>query len=89
MNREEKEFYQVDVIASDFGNPRKSTTFSIQVQLLDVNDEKPVFDNIPNNCEIVENSAAQTGIFDNCLCYTYVSISKYNKNLNPYTLSLI
>merc|ERR1719376_116311 len=58
LNREEKEFYQVDVIASDFGNPRKSTTFSIQVQLLDVNDETPVFDNIPNNCEIVENSAA-------------------------------
>ena len=73
MNREEKEFYQVDVIASDFGNPRKSTTFSIQVQLLDVNDEKPVFDNIPNNCEIVENSAAQTG--------KLFIIFKYDKNV--------
>ena len=73
MNREEKEFYQVDVIASDFGNPRKSTTFSIQVQLLDVNDETPVFDNIPNNCEVNENSAALTGILTRyklllCIC---------------------
>ena len=64
LNREEKEFYLVNVIASDFGNPRKSTTFSIQVQLLDINDEKPVFDNVPNNCEVNENSAAQTGIFN-------------------------
>merc|ERR1719376_1989225 len=91
LNREEKEFYQVDVIASDFGNPRKSTTFSIQVQLLDVNDETPVFDNIPNNCEIVENSAALDDVCqiraidsdeNSNLMYKITSYSCFDENEN-------
>merc|ERR1719376_1268365 len=91
LNREEKEFYQVDVIASDFGNPRKSTTFSIQVQLLDVNDEKPVFDNIPNNCEISENAAVLTDVCqiravdsdeNSNLMYKITSYSCFDENEN-------
>ena len=61
MDRDEQELYEVAVVATDFGNPRLNSTFVIQIQLTDTNDEPPVFGNMPNDCIIEENSISGTG----------------------------
>merc|ERR1719376_704332 len=76
LDRDEQELYEVAVMATDFGNPRLSSTFVIQVQLTDTNDEPPVFGNMPADCIIEENSGSDTNI-----CQVTATDNDENSNL--------
>ena len=43
LDREERDFYNFTVIASDGGPPRMSSTVDITLEVLDINDNAPVF----------------------------------------------
>jgi len=55
LDRETKDFYQLKIIAYDKGNPPKSGTVMLHIEIQDVNDNLPVFANGTYEVEIGEN----------------------------------
>ena len=62
LNREEKAVYDLFMEAKDKGSPSLSSTVSLKVIVLDKNDNSPAFSKDPYNCEIDENSAANSRV---------------------------
>ncbi|XP_030055623.1 protocadherin-16 [Microcaecilia unicolor] len=55
LNREEKEQYNLTVVASDHGFPRRTSTQSLSILVIDVNDEAPAFERAEYEITILEN----------------------------------
>ncbi|KAF7700912.1 hypothetical protein HF521_002077 [Silurus meridionalis] len=57
LDREKKAFHQLMLTALDGGNPVKSGTAQINITVLDINDNNPVFSNAIYKVSIAENSS--------------------------------
>lgn len=62
LDRESVARYQVTVIATDGGDPPRSGSLNVIVNVIDVNDNSPVFDAESYRATIVENSAPLTPV---------------------------
>ena len=56
IDREEKDKYELEVMAEDKGNPKLNTTAIVQVFVKDVNDNPPVFEHQVYNLTLSENT---------------------------------
>nr|XP_033783590.1 protocadherin alpha-2-like [Geotrypetes seraphini] len=56
LDRELQSFHQLKLIAFDGGNPRKSSDLNILINVLDANDNAPVFDQAVYRAKILENA---------------------------------
>ena len=62
LDREDQANLEVTIIAKDNVNPVKSSTATISVQVIDINDNNPVFDDYLPFYDIPENSGKDTSI---------------------------
>ena len=58
IDREERELYQLDIIATDNGQPPMSSQVSLTIAVLDVNDNEPVFESDIYDFRVFENEAS-------------------------------
>ncbi|KAK7922753.1 hypothetical protein WMY93_009655 [Mugilogobius chulae] len=63
LDREEVSNYDITIKATDCGEPPLSTTKTLSIQILDVNDNSPQFEQNPLYFYIVENNVAGTSLF--------------------------
>ncbi|XP_058264267.1 protocadherin gamma-A11-like [Hemibagrus wyckioides] len=56
LDKESKSFYDIAITAKDLGTPPQSSTKIIHVELMDVNDNSPVFIQSPYNFYVAENN---------------------------------
>lgn len=57
LDRETKDFYHLTIVAEDQGIPSRSSSANISIQILDANDNAPVFSNQSYTMYIKENEA--------------------------------
>ncbi|KAM9729569.1 protocadherin-16 [Menidia menidia] len=57
LDRETKAEYKLEVVAVDLGSPAFSATVTVQVKVLDVNDNSPVFSKSSYTAEVSEDAA--------------------------------
>lgn len=62
LDRETREYYSLGVLAYDGGAPPKSGELLVAVNVMDVNDNKPTFDQAVYEVTILENVEAETSI---------------------------
>ena len=62
LDRETTDIYRFDVFATDLGNPPLSDSIRIRVNIEDINDSPPVFDQEVYTGEVVENSVEGTSV---------------------------
>ena len=62
LDRENERSYNLKIIARDGGRPRKTGSVDVTVQILDENDNDPVFDNTTYNATVAENIPINTNI---------------------------
>ena len=55
LDREEWDYYAITVVATDHGDPPRSSTTSVVIHVIDVNDHSPVFGNQTFNFYVAEN----------------------------------
>ena len=55
LDREDTDLYSFDVVATDNGTPERQATTSILVHVLDVNDNAPEFDDIPDTVSVEQS----------------------------------
>lgn len=55
LDREEQETFNLTIVAEDHGTPQHSTTQVLSVQVIDVNDEPPLFEKSQFEAQIREN----------------------------------
>ncbi len=60
LDREERDYIKLVLVANDGGSPQKSGTVKIHVTVLDVNDNAPVCKQSVFKTEVSENSSAGT-----------------------------
>lgn len=53
----------LQIMASDGGDPSRSGVLEVQINVLDVNDNSPRFDNVSMETNLMENSPPQTMVF--------------------------
>ncbi|XP_077589333.1 protocadherin alpha-6-like isoform X1 [Stigmatopora nigra] len=63
LDREELSHYQITIKASDCGDPPLSSVKTFEVEVSDVNDNKPHFDQSPFNFYLLENNMAGASVF--------------------------
>ncbi|XP_072290330.1 protocadherin alpha-2-like [Eucyclogobius newberryi] len=63
LDREQVSNYDITIKATDCGEPPLSTTKTLSIQILDVNDNSPKFEQNPLYFYIVENNVAGTSLF--------------------------
>nr|XP_006814542.1 PREDICTED: cadherin-23-like [Saccoglossus kowalevskii] len=63
VDREEYEWLNITVGAMDKGNPPLNSTAAVYFQITDINDNAPVFTNLENETEVLENATIGTPIF--------------------------
>ncbi|XP_077983747.1 protocadherin-1-like [Glandiceps talaboti] len=64
LDREQISFYELELIAKDFGTPSRSGSALINISLIDANDHSPVFQNTSYSTEIKENQAPGVELVD-------------------------
>lgn len=64
LDRETREEYTLEVVATDRGSPILSTTVTVEVKVLDVNDNSPVFSRSSYSVEVSEDAAEGTQVLD-------------------------
>ncbi|XP_011499727.1 PREDICTED: cadherin-related tumor suppressor-like [Ceratosolen solmsi marchali] len=60
LDREEQDYYALEVVASDQGCPRRSSTVSVVVHIIDENDNAPEFSNSSFTFHLRENEPADS-----------------------------
>ena len=60
IDREMQDSYQVELVASDGGNPMLSSSSSFSISISDINDHQPVFSSVMYEFSVMEN--AQPGV---------------------------
>ncbi|XP_026186775.1 protocadherin alpha-4-like [Mastacembelus armatus] len=63
LDKETTQMYNITITAKDLGNPALSSTKVIQVDVLDVNDNSPLFTERPYTFYVPENNKAGMSIF--------------------------
>ncbi|XP_028838477.1 protocadherin gamma-C5-like isoform X19 [Denticeps clupeoides] len=63
LDREKTSEYNVEITATDSGSPALKSTKIINVRILDVNDNPPVFSQASYNVNVQENNPAGTSLF--------------------------
>ncbi|XP_067104231.1 protocadherin gamma-A11-like [Osmerus mordax] len=63
LDKESKPFYDITITAKDLGAPPLSSNKVIQVEIVDVNDNSPVFTQSPYTFYVVENNMPGMAIF--------------------------
>ncbi|XP_075712344.1 protocadherin gamma-B5-like isoform X7 [Rhinoderma darwinii] len=63
VDREDNDVYNITITATDRGSPPLSTTKSIRLEVTDVNDNSPVFDQTRYDVYVPENKAAGSLLF--------------------------
>nr|XP_022313030.1 cadherin-23-like [Crassostrea virginica] len=64
LDREVVSSYNLTVIAIDRGNPQKTGTTNVTVELIDVNDKPPRFLNLPQILKVKENETGHQNYFN-------------------------
>ncbi|XP_074527695.1 protocadherin-16 isoform X1 [Halichoeres trimaculatus] len=64
LDRETKAEYSLEVVATDKGSPALSTTVMVEVKVLDVNDNSPVFSKSSYSVEVSEDAAEGTQVLE-------------------------
>ncbi|XP_040006119.1 protocadherin-16 isoform X2 [Xiphias gladius] len=64
LDRETRAEYTLEVVATDRGSPILSTTVTVEVKVLDVNDNSPVFSRSSYSVEVSEDAAEGTQVLD-------------------------
>uniref|UniRef100_A0A3Q3JL15 Protocadherin-16 n=1 Tax=Monopterus albus TaxID=43700 RepID=A0A3Q3JL15_MONAL len=62
LDREEQEVFNLTIVAEDHGVPQLSTTQVLCVQVIDVNDEAPVFQRAEFEAQVMENQRPGTTV---------------------------
>ncbi|XP_066507713.1 protocadherin-16-like [Hoplias malabaricus] len=62
VDREEQDSYNLTIVAEDHGMPQHSTTQVLSVQVIDVNDEAPLFEKSEYEVQVRENQPAGTSV---------------------------
>lgn len=62
LDREEQEAFNLTIIAEDHGIPQLSTSQVLSVQVIDVNDEAPVFQRAEFDALVTENKGPGTTV---------------------------
>ncbi|KAF7668307.1 hypothetical protein LDENG_00013580 [Lucifuga dentata] len=62
LDREEQEVYNLTIVAEDHGTPQLSTSQVLCVQVIDVNDEAPVFQLAEFETQVMENQGPGTTV---------------------------
>ncbi|XP_056408915.1 protocadherin-16 [Hyla sarda] len=62
LDREETAGYNLTLVAMDYGSPRLSSTQTLSVSVLDVNDDVPTFEKAQYEGHVKENQAAGTTV---------------------------
>ncbi|XP_074505030.1 protocadherin alpha-8-like [Sebastes fasciatus] len=73
LDREEVSHYEITIKATDCGEPSLTTVKTLSIQIADVNDNSPHFQQTPLQFYLVENNVAGNSIF---------SVSATDKDLN-------
>ncbi|XP_037635748.1 protocadherin alpha-8-like isoform X13 [Sebastes umbrosus] len=73
LDREEVSHYEITIKATDCGEPPLSTVKTLSIQIADVNDNRPHFQQTPLEFYLLENNVAGNSIF---------SVSATDKDLN-------
>ncbi|XP_034037724.1 protocadherin alpha-8-like [Thalassophryne amazonica] len=73
LDREQMSYYEIPIKATDCGEPPLSTLKTLNIQISDVNDNSPHFEQNPLQFYLVENNVAGKSIF---------SVSATDKDLN-------
>ncbi|XP_049442716.1 protocadherin alpha-8-like [Epinephelus fuscoguttatus] len=73
LDREEVSHYEITIKATDCGEPPLSTVKNLNIQISDVNDNRPQFSQNPLQFYLVENNVAGASVF---------SVSATDKDLN-------
>ncbi|XP_034546279.1 protocadherin Fat 4-like [Notolabrus celidotus] len=63
LDREQVSHYEITIKATDCGDPPLSTFKTLNIQILDVNDNRPLFEQNPLQFYLVENNVAGGSIF--------------------------
>ncbi|XP_077122280.1 protocadherin gamma-B5-like isoform X9 [Ranitomeya variabilis] len=63
LDREDNDVYNITITATDRGSPPLSTTKTIRLEVTDVNDNAPVFDQARYDVYVSENKAAGSSLF--------------------------
>ncbi|KAM4590460.1 protocadherin-16-like isoform 1-T2 [Fundulus diaphanus] len=62
LDREEQDIFNLTVVAEDHGIPQRSASQTLRVQVIDVNDEAPWFEESHYEAQISENKPAGTSV---------------------------
>lgn len=62
LDREEQDIFNLTIIAEDHGTPQLSTSQVLCVQVIDVNDEAPVFQRAEFEAQVIENQGPGTTV---------------------------
>ncbi|KAK6317620.1 hypothetical protein J4Q44_G00130200 [Coregonus suidteri] len=62
LDRENQEVFNLTIVAEDHGMPQLSTIHALSVQVIDVNDESPMFQGKELEAEVRENQGAGTTV---------------------------
>lgn len=62
LDREEQEVFNLTIVAEDHGIPQLSTSQVLCVQVIDVNDEAPVFQRAEFETQVMENQGPGTTV---------------------------
>ncbi|XP_062289145.1 protocadherin-16-like [Scomber scombrus] len=62
LDREEQDIFNLTIIAEDHGTPQLSTSQVLCVQVIDVNDESPVFQRAEFEAQVMENQGPGTTV---------------------------
>ncbi|KAM8835014.1 protocadherin-16 [Synchiropus picturatus] len=79
LDREAREKYHLEVVATDRGSPALSATVMVEVRVLDVNDHSPLFDRSSYTVDVSEDAAEGTPVLQ-------VSASDADEELNGKVL---
>lgn len=64
LDRETKAEYTLEVVASDRGSPALSTTVMVQVKVMDVNDNSPIFSKSSYSVDVSEDAAEGSRVLE-------------------------
>ncbi|CAH1247055.1 CDH23 [Branchiostoma lanceolatum] len=63
LDRERTAFYNITIRAQDRGRPPLKGFMTVSIEVLDINDNDPMFQDLPYYCRVSENSPVDTLVF--------------------------
>uniref|UniRef100_A0A670IK04 Cadherin domain-containing protein n=1 Tax=Podarcis muralis TaxID=64176 RepID=A0A670IK04_PODMU len=93
LDREETSNYSITIMATDKGNPPLSTTTVFFVEISDVNDNAPIFNNIQYTSYVTENNIRGASVYymkasdPDCMENATITFSIIDQSVGDSTLS--